>query len=137
MCLLRNSVELVVGHVGDSCALLCRSGNPIRLTQDDDPDNAEESRRIQEHGGKIVHNSLGIAQVNGRLSMTRSIGDVELKQYGVTAKPHVRSIEVSRLGRLSDAAVIILCSLHTLCDIRALQSIALKVVAQLKMRKIH
>ncbi|XP_046376609.1 protein phosphatase 1K, mitochondrial-like [Haliotis rufescens] len=94
VCLLRNSVELVVGHVGDSCALLCRSGNPIRLTQDDDPDNAEESRRIQEHGGKIVHNSLGIAQVNGRLSMTRSIGDVELKQYGVIAKPHVRSIEV-------------------------------------------
>ena len=26
-------------------------------------------------------------QVNGRLAMTRSIGDFDLKPYGVTAKP--------------------------------------------------
>ena len=42
----------------------------------------------------MSENSLGVPQVNGRLAMTRSIGDVELKQYGVTAEPDIRSIEV-------------------------------------------
>lgn len=34
VCLLRNSVELVVGHVGDSRALLCRNGLAQKLTVD-------------------------------------------------------------------------------------------------------
>jgi len=34
VCLLRNSIELVVAHVGDSRALLCRNGVVNRLTND-------------------------------------------------------------------------------------------------------
>lgn len=34
VCLLRNSVELVIGHVGDSRALLCRNGETKKLTTD-------------------------------------------------------------------------------------------------------
>ena len=34
VCLLRNSVELVVAHCGDSRALLCRNGDVMRLTTD-------------------------------------------------------------------------------------------------------
>ncbi len=34
VCLLRNSIELVVAHVGDSRALLCRNGEMSRLTTD-------------------------------------------------------------------------------------------------------
>lgn len=34
VCLLRNSVELVVAHVGDSRALLCRNGLAQKLTFD-------------------------------------------------------------------------------------------------------
>lgn len=34
VCLLRNSVELVVAHVGDSRAILCRDGKAQRLTID-------------------------------------------------------------------------------------------------------
>ncbi|XP_041374901.1 protein phosphatase 1K, mitochondrial-like [Gigantopelta aegis] len=94
VCLLRDSTDLVVGHVGDSRAILCRSGHPIRLSFDDHPDNQEESARIKENGGKLVTNSLGEPKVNGRLAMTRSIGDCEMKQFGVTAKPHIKSIQV-------------------------------------------
>ena len=50
VCLLRNSVELVVGHVGDSVAILCRDGNPLRLSIDHEPENDEESKRILKKG---------------------------------------------------------------------------------------
>lgn len=94
VCLLRNNIELVVGHVGDSRAVLCREGEAILLTKDHVPDVQEERKRIKAAGGHITENSLGIAHVNGRLAMTRSIGDVELKPFGVTAEPDIRSIEV-------------------------------------------
>lgn len=37
---------------------------------------------------------VGRGMVNGRLAMTRSIGDLELKRYGVSAVPDVRKIKV-------------------------------------------
>uniref|UniRef100_A0A0B6ZKA8 PPM-type phosphatase domain-containing protein n=1 Tax=Arion vulgaris TaxID=1028688 RepID=A0A0B6ZKA8_9EUPU len=94
VCLLRNSTELVVGHVGDSIAILCREGQPVRLSVDHDPEDCEESVRIIQNGGNIIHNNQGVAHVNGRLAMTRSLGDVELKCFGVTAHPYLRSIEI-------------------------------------------
>lgn len=33
--------------------------------------------------------------MNGRLGMTRSIGDTEFKGYGVVAEPYIRSLEVN------------------------------------------
>lgn len=94
VCLLRNSTELVVGHVGDSLCILGREGKPLRLSIDHHPENQDESIRIKKKGGRIIHNSHGVAHVNGRLAMTRSVGDVELKSYGVTAHPYLKSIEI-------------------------------------------
>ncbi|ESP04232.1 hypothetical protein LOTGIDRAFT_136567 [Lottia gigantea] len=94
VCLLKDSINLVVGHVGDSRAVLCRDGEPIRLSTEDSPEYSEEAKRIKKYGGYIVENSLGQLQVNGRLAMTRSLGDVELEKVGVVATPHIRSIEV-------------------------------------------
>lgn len=95
VCLLRNGNELVVGHVGDSRAILCRDGQPLRLTNDHDPEyNHEEKERIVQSNGFITCNSLGTPLVNGVLTMTRSIGDFSLKQYGVTASPETRSFKV-------------------------------------------
>ncbi|XP_035828217.1 protein phosphatase 1K, mitochondrial [Aplysia californica] len=94
VCLLRNSTELVIGHVGDSVCILCREGDPLRLSVDHDPENSDESHRIIGKGGRIIHNSHGVAHVNGRLAMTRSVGDVELKSFGVTAHPYLKSIEI-------------------------------------------
>jgi protein phosphatase 1K len=96
VCLLRNNIELVIGHVGDTRAILCREGVPLRLSYDDSPDDPDECARIKEAGGTISDNSLGVAHVNGRLTMTRSIGDIELKAFGVTAEPHIRSIRVRK-----------------------------------------
>lgn len=100
VCLLRNSIELVTAHVGDTRAILCREGKAIRLTKDHHPDDAQEKARIKGCNGYVMENSLGVPQVNGRLAMSRSIGDIELKQYGVSADPDIRSIEVRRGPRV-------------------------------------
>ncbi|WAR00179.1 PPM1K-like protein [Mya arenaria] len=92
VCLLQNSIELVIGHVGDTRAILCREGEAIRLSKDHTPENVGEIERIIKAGGSISENSLGVANVNGRLSMTRSIGDFELKHYGVIADPYICSV---------------------------------------------
>ncbi|KAK3609154.1 hypothetical protein CHS0354_002133 [Potamilus streckersoni] len=94
ICLLRNSIELVVGNVGDSRAVLSREGQAIRLSHDHEAQDTNEATRIKKYGGTVVENSLGTLLVNGRLNMTRSLGDVELKMFGVTAHPNIRSIEV-------------------------------------------
>lgn len=91
VCLLRHGIELVVGHVGDTRAILCREGNAVRLTLDHSPDEKEEKKRINDKGGVIVNNSLGVPQVNGRLAMSRSIGDMDLKHFGVIAEPYIHS----------------------------------------------
>ncbi|KAH3843448.1 protein phosphatase 1K, mitochondrial-like [Dreissena polymorpha] len=94
VCLLRNGTELVVANVGDSRAIICRDGAATRLSKDHTPEDCNEIARIEEAGGRIIHNSQGVANVNGRLSMTRSIGDFELKPYGVTAEPSVEPFKV-------------------------------------------
>jgi serine/threonine protein phosphatase PrpC len=94
VCLLKDSVDMAVCHVGDSRAILCRGGKAQRLTIDHEPELPGEKDRIVQAGGHITFNSLGSPSVNGRLAMTRSIGDVELKRYGVTAEPHLKGIQV-------------------------------------------
>ncbi|KAK7501384.1 hypothetical protein BaRGS_00007509 [Batillaria attramentaria] len=94
VCLIHDSSELVVAHVGDSRAVLCRKGGAVRLSIDHDPDDPDETERVTKHGGRIIQNSQGNSQVNGRLGMTRSIGDTELKAYGVIAQPHLKSLEI-------------------------------------------
>ncbi|KAF5454979.1 hypothetical protein F2P56_024603 [Juglans regia] len=89
--------KILIANVGDSKALLCteniQSGNltanlsAIELTEDHHPDRDDERARIQAAGGSII--GLGVPRVNGILAVSRSIGDVYLKRYGVTAVPEV------------------------------------------------
>lgn len=51
--------------------------------------------RIQRFGGFVTWNSVGQANVNGRLAMTRSIGDFHLKTSGVIAEPDTQRLTVS------------------------------------------
>ncbi|XP_063412558.1 protein phosphatase Mn(2+)-dependent 1K-like [Mytilus trossulus] len=82
-------IELAIGHVGDSRAILCREGLALRLSEDHVPENDREKDRVHQWDGIISHNSQGVWQVNGRLSMTRSLSDIELKKYGMTAYPYL------------------------------------------------
>lgn len=43
--LLRDGIELVVASVGDSRAILCRKGKPMKLTIDHTPERKDEKER--------------------------------------------------------------------------------------------
>ncbi|XP_032890133.1 protein phosphatase 1K, mitochondrial-like [Amblyraja radiata] len=88
--------SLTVANVGDSQAILCHEGKADQLTHDHTPRRRDERKRIKECGGFIDWNCAGSPYVNGRLAMTRSIGDVDLKPYGVTAQPEVKTVELQR-----------------------------------------
>ncbi|XP_024115132.1 protein phosphatase 1K, mitochondrial [Oryzias melastigma] len=90
--LLRDGIELVVASVGDSRAMLCRKGKAVKLTVDHTPERKDEKERVKRSGGFITWNSLGQPNVNGRLAMTRSIGDLDLKKTGVIAEPETKRI---------------------------------------------
>ncbi|KAK4431346.1 protein phosphatase 2C 51 [Sesamum alatum] len=83
---------VVVANCGDSRAVLSRGGVAVQLSDDHKPDRADELRRIEACGGKVInwngHRVLGV------LATSRSIGDYYLKPY-VIPEPQVRVIKRS------------------------------------------
>lgn len=82
--LLLNDEELLVANVGDSKVILC-AGYAEELTSDHHPDRDDERARIELAGGFVL--DWGVPRVNGLLAVSRAIGDVSLKRYGVIAEP--------------------------------------------------
>lgn len=119
--MLRDGVELAVGSVGDSRAMLCRKGQANKLTKDHTPDRKDERLRIQSCGGFVTWNSVGEANVNGRLAMTRSIGDFHLKPSGVIAEPDTTRITVQHANdsflALTTDGINFLLSDQEVCDV--------------------
>ncbi|EOX94656.1 Phosphatase 2C family protein isoform 8 [Theobroma cacao] len=58
------------------------------LTRDHHPDRDDERSRVEAAGGYVVDWG-GVPRVNGQLAISRAIGDVLFKSYGVTAAPEV------------------------------------------------
>lgn len=54
--------------------------------------------RITKSGGRVSVDNIGRHMVNEALSMSRSIGDLHLKKYGVIALPDTRTMRVSRIS---------------------------------------
>ncbi|XP_038588234.1 protein phosphatase 1K, mitochondrial-like [Micropterus salmoides] len=119
--MLRDGVELVVGSVGDSRAMLCRKGRANKLTKDHTPDRKDERHRIQRFGGFVTWNSVGQANVNGRLAMTRSIGDFHLKTSGVIAEPDTQRLTIQHANdsflALTTDGINFLLSDQEICDV--------------------
>lgn len=59
VCLLQDNLHLHTASVGDSRAILCRRGNALPLTDDQNPGREDEKLRIEKEGGIIVSNSIG------------------------------------------------------------------------------
>ena len=88
---------MYIGHCGDSRAILNRDGKARRLTRDHCPSDPEERKRIEGAGATVlISDSIGRSVVNSRLSMSRSIGDLELKEQGVVAQPDLKQVGIGR-----------------------------------------
>ncbi|XP_027773404.1 probable protein phosphatase 2C 51 isoform X1 [Solanum pennellii] len=94
--------QILVGNLGDSKALVCsrkthfdqeNEGDLVttlqakELTMDHHPDRDDEKARIEAAGGVVL--VVGVPRVNGILAVSRSIGDIRLKRYGVIAEPEI------------------------------------------------
>ncbi|BAT95567.1 hypothetical protein LR48_Vigan02g121300 [Vigna angularis] len=58
------------------------------LTSDHHPDRDDERNRVEKAGGQ-VQNWGGVPRINGQLAITRAIGDLPFKKYGVISAPEV------------------------------------------------
>mmetsp|Transcript_561 Transcript_561/g.1674 ORF Transcript_561/g.1674 Transcript_561/m.1674 type:complete len:329 (+) Transcript_561:344-1330(+) len=78
--------QLVVANVGDSRAVLSRSGKAYPMSEDHKPNRADERQRIEQAGGVVVW--AGTWRVGGVLAVSRAFGDRLLKKY-VVAEPDI------------------------------------------------
>ncbi|KAL6654871.1 hypothetical protein ACP70R_008336 [Stipagrostis hirtigluma subsp. patula] len=58
------------------------------LTKDHHPDREDERSRVEAAGGYVVE-WAGVYRVNGELALSRAIGDVPYKRYGVISTPEL------------------------------------------------
>ncbi|KAK4742810.1 hypothetical protein SAY87_000811 [Trapa incisa] len=58
------------------------------LTRDHNPNREDERSRVEAAGGYILSLN-GIPRVNGQLAVSRAIGDVKFKSFGVIAAPEI------------------------------------------------
>jgi len=96
--LLQQSV-LYVANVGDTRAVLARSGHAVRLTVDHKPSLPEETARITERGGFVK-----FKRVNGVLAVSRALGDHSLQPH-VSAEPHLARMDL----QANDQFLVLAC----------------------------
>lgn len=66
--------KLYVANAGDSRCMIVSKGDVVPLTEDHKPDNKPEKDRIEKAGGEVYE-----GRINGRLNLSRAIGDLEFK----------------------------------------------------------
>ena len=71
-----------VANTGDSRIIGLVGNKIIQLSVDHKPDNNNEKQRIYQNNGFVMNSRL-----NGILAMSRSMGDIALKQKGLTSFP--------------------------------------------------
>uniref|UniRef100_A0A0D9XTM4 protein-serine/threonine phosphatase n=1 Tax=Leersia perrieri TaxID=77586 RepID=A0A0D9XTM4_9ORYZ len=66
--------------------------NVKELTKDHHPDREDERSRVEASGGYVLE-WAGVHRVNGELALSRAIGDVPYKRYGVISTPELTEWE--------------------------------------------
>ncbi|XP_031482576.1 uncharacterized protein LOC116252432 isoform X3 [Nymphaea colorata] len=80
---MRRRRNYKLSHDGDSTCFCVKE-----LTEDHHPDRNDERSRVEAAGGYVVEWG-GVPRVNGELAVSRAIGDVSFKSYGVIPVPEV------------------------------------------------
>lgn len=93
----------MVANTGDCRAVLCRKGEAIDMSQDHRPNYASERRRVEELGGYIDDGYL-----NGVLSVTRALGDWDMKLPRGSASPLIADPEFRQVDLTEDDEFLIM-----------------------------
>ncbi|CAH0493591.1 unnamed protein product [Peronospora farinosa] len=91
-------------NVGDSRAVLCRSGDAVELTRDHKPNDPQERARIESLGGLVQWHGYvdaqgepiepyGAYRVNGNLAVARAIGDRDSRPF-VIGEAEIRQYDI-------------------------------------------
>lgn len=108
---------LYTANVGDSRSVLCRNGKAIPLSFDHKPTNKSEMKRIQSSAG-FVHNK----RVNGRLAVSRAIGDNSLKHLNPKLSPLTAMPEIT-INTLTSKDEFIVMACDGLWDVMSNQEV--------------
>lgn len=95
--------NLLVANAGDCRAVLCRKGVAVDMSQDHRPSYLPERRRIEELGGYIDDGYL-----NGYLSVTRALGDWDMKLPLGSASPLIADPDVRQVVLTEDDEFLII-----------------------------
>jgi len=82
--------HVITGSLGDSIILyLTPTGKLIYSNEIHNTDNPKECERIREAGGKILRVNDNELLLEGKLALTRSIGDKQYRTSGLITKPDI------------------------------------------------
>jgi serine/threonine protein phosphatase PrpC len=86
--------HLQISHVGDSRVIVGGTDGTVKFaTEDHKPSNPDEKGRIEKHGGHVKSD-----RVDGRLAMSRALGDDEFKR----GSPNLRDLKVTACPSVKD-----------------------------------
>ena len=86
----KNEKYITCANVGDSKCYLIKQNSLIKISKDHNCNDKNEVERIKKNGGMVFS-----GRVFGSLMLTRSIGDREMKNYGVWSIPSINSFKIS------------------------------------------
>ncbi|KAK3187890.1 hypothetical protein Dsin_027451 [Dipteronia sinensis] len=86
--------HLLVANAGDCRAVLCRKGVAFEMSQDHRPSYLPERMRVEELGGYI--DDVYLRYLDGSLSITRALGDWEMKFPIGSASPLIAEPDVKQ-----------------------------------------
>lgn len=95
--------HLLVANAGDCRAVLCRKGVAVDMSQDHKPTYLPERKRVEEVGGFINDGYL-----NGDLSVTRALGDWDLKFPMGSSSPLIAEPDVQQVILTEDDEFLII-----------------------------
>jgi serine/threonine protein phosphatase PrpC len=86
-----NNNSIYCANIGDSKCFYINDKEAIQLTEDHNCKNEKEVEFLRSKGAVIF-----MQRIYGSLSLTRSFGDMEFKQYGVNAVPYITKINADK-----------------------------------------
>ena len=82
--------KIYCANVGDTKAYIIYDKTYKQISNDHKCTNEDERKRITEYGGKIIKN-----RVMGQLILTRTLGDLYVKQFGVINTPDINVYDIN------------------------------------------